>query len=156
MTINNINNIINDESCYPPDCPEDFQIIFVDYGPPDCNYISWKIKNIYDISHSINSMKFSYSINNQNLNKTSSVDYDGKNYYTTLNIVETSGALYFKIKAEINNNFYESELKEFSLSECEQSNEYVMARAVNETSNDIIWVKKSSVPVPDDIVYFRY
>ena len=144
------NNVNENPLCQPPDCPEGFRITILKYGPPNCNFISWKIENIYNVNYTVIDSKVLYSINDQKFNNSENGQFDGINYYALLDLNETDGILYFKIRMEINNDFYESELKEFSLLVCEQ---YVKAMAVDETCNNIVWVKKSSILVPDDIIY---
>ncbi|MFW6016803.1 MAG: hypothetical protein ACOCRK_10230 [bacterium] len=157
MTMNNITT--DNDLCYPPDCPEDFNIQVLSYGPPSCNHITWKIHNVYDVNYTTNDSKVKYSIDNQNLNNVVKGKFDGKKYYCKLKIDKYEGMLYFKVAMEINNNFYESDIKEFNLSECEDGEdgeEYVKARAVDSSNDNILWVPKKEVPEPEDKIYFRY
>lgn len=140
------NNINENELCQPPDCPEDFRIIILKYGAPNCKFISWKIENIYNSNYTVNDSKILYSINNTNLNNSENGQSNETNYYALLDLNKT-GTIYFKIKMEINNNFYESEVKQFDTSECNFLDEYVQAKPADPANDEKkIWVLRYKIP----------
>lgn len=118
--INNIND--NNKECKPPICEDNIWVELVQWENPNCNVVSWIIRNPDNMPINISSNILEYS-DKEDFSGSKKIDGLSKRnndtFYAEIdNLDDYSGILYIRVKTLINGNFKISETEQINIDNC--------------------------------------